>query len=402
MRTGVGAFSQWRTALSVCFAVSAVLAFVMAWLSTGRFCDLHVYRLGGQYVLDGKPLSQVSYAGTLPFTYPPAAALVFIVFAVLPWPAAAALMTVASEAALAAALYFALRLRPVAAWLSRPAAARLAIGAAAGFLWLEPVRTTLSYGQINILLVLLIVWDLSRPDDARLKGSGIGLAAGLKLTPAIFILYLLATRRYRPAAVASAVLAGTVAAGFAVVPGSSAWYWGGTFLDPAHVGDNHLIMNQSLSGLILRGTGTAHLPPGWLVMVPLVGLAGLALAARAGRAGDEAAGFSLCAITGLLVCPISWTHHWVIAVPALLLAAVTLWHNRKRARPAGLAGLAALTGAVAIGWTRLVRRVPEPGGPLHLTLWHFVTGDSYVLIGLATLAIAIAVMRRHARPERVA
>src|SRR5579872_6728102 len=243
MRTGVGNFPRWRTMLVVaCFAVSAVLALIVAWRSAGKFCDLHVYRLGGQYVLDGKQLSQVNYAGFLPFTYPPAAALVFTGLAVLPWPAAAVLMTMASEAGLAATLFFALRLRPVSAWLSRPAAARLALAAAAGFLWLEPVRTTLSYGQVNILLALLIVWDLSRPDGVRLKGAAIGLAAGLKLTPAVFILYLLANRRYRAAAVASAVLAGTVAAGFAVAPGSSAWYWGGTFLNPAHVGGVALTM----------------------------------------------------------------------------------------------------------------------------------------------------------------
>ena len=387
-----------------CFAAAAAVAFIVAWQSTGKFCDLHVYRLGGQYVLDGKPLSQVKYAGTLPFTYPPAAALVFTVLTVLPWPAAAALMTAASEAALAATLYVALRLRPVPAWLSRPAAARLALGAAAAFVWLEPVRTTLSYGQVNILLALLIVWDLSRTDSGtdrgtdsgRLKGAGIGLAAGLKLTPAIFILYLLATRRYRAAAVASAVFAGTVAIGLVVLPGSSAWYWGGTFLDPAHVGDVGLTMNQSLSGLIARGTGSLHPSPVWQAAVVLAGLAGLALAARAGRAGDEAAGFSLCALTGLLVRPISWTHHWVVAIPALLLAAVRLWRYRGHPRSAGLAwvtapgGLAALAGAAVIGWVRLVRLVPTPAGPLHLSLMHFLAGDAYVLIGLAVLAVAAA------------
>lgn len=394
----------------------------MAWRSTGKFCDLHVYRLGGQYVLDGKPLSQVNYAGTLPFTYPPAAALVFTVLTVLPWPAAAALMTAASEAALAATLYVALRLRPVPAWLSRPAAARLALSSAAAFVWLEPVRTTLSYGQVNILLVLLITWDLSRPDrgtdSGRLKGAGIGLAAGLKLTPAIFILYLLATRRYRAAAVASAVFAGTVAIGLVVLPGSSAWYWGGTFLDPAHVGDVGLTMNQSLSGLIARGTGSLHPSPVWLAAVVLAGLAGLALAARAGRDGDEAAGFSLCALTGLLVSPISWTHHWVIAIPALLLAAVRLWRYRAHPRSSetagptsgahprsprlawltATAGLAALAGAAAIGWVRLVRRAPTPAGPLHLSLMHFLAGDAYVLIGLVVLAVAAARAATPARP----
>lgn len=405
MRTGVGAFSRWRITVAIaCFAVSAILAFIVAWRSSGGFCDLHVYRAGGQYLLDGRPLSQVSYAGYLPFTYPPAAALAFTMLAVLPWPVAAALTTAASEAGLAAALYLALRLRPVPGWLSRAAAARIALAAAAAAIWLEPVRTTLSYGQVNVLLVLLILWDLSRPDGARLKGAAIGLAAGLKLTPAIFILYLLATRRYRAAAIASATLTGTIAAGYVVVPASSAWYWGGTFLDPAHVGGVSLTMNQSLSGLIDRAAGTAR--PGWpaVAAVALAGLAGLALAARAGRAGDDATGFSLCAIAGLLACPISWTHHWVIAVPALLLAVAKTWHNGVPTRPAGLAtagtigwsrlaGLAALAGVAIVGWTRLVRRVSAPAGPLHLSPLHMVTGDAYVLIGLAVLVVVSASYR---------
>lgn len=393
--------ARWRSiGAAASYLAFAVICCVLAARSAGRFCDLHVYRAGGQAVLSGTPLSQVNYAGYLPFTYPPAAALVFTVFAVLPWTAAATLMTAASAIALPAVLYFALRLPPVSSWLARGTAVRLAFVAAAAALWLEPVRTTLAYGQVNILLALLITWDLSRPDGARLKGAALGLAAGIKLTPAIFVIYLLLTRRYRAAAVAAGTFAATIGAAFAIVPASAAWYWTGAFFDAGRVSTGPhqaLTINQSLLGMLARVRHTTNVPPAWLAVVVLVGLAGLALAARAGRTGNEAAGFSLSAITGLLISPVSWSHHWVIAIAALLLAAVTAWHNGAPRRPAALAWLAVLAAVAAVGWTGIVRHTPSSVSPLH-----FLLGNGYVLIALATLAIAarpVVSARRRARPD---
>src|SRR5581483_12201814 len=59
--------------------------------------------------------------------------------------------------------------------------------------WLQPVRETLTFGQINLVLALLVLADLLvlAPRGSRLTGVGIGLAAAIKLTPAVFILYLL-------------------------------------------------------------------------------------------------------------------------------------------------------------------------------------------------------------------
>lgn len=397
--------ARWRTiGLIAGYVIAAGVCSVLAARGAARFCDLYVYRLGGRDVLSGTPLSQVNYAGYMPFTYPPVAALLFTVFAALPWTATTTLMTAASAVALPAALYFALRLPPVSSWLARGDAARLALTAATAALWLEPVRATLAYGQIDVLLALLICYDISRPDGARFKGAGIGLAAGIKLTPGIFAVYLLLTRRYRAAAVAAVTFGATVAAGYAVIPSSAAWYWQGTFLDPGRVGNGHLqvmTMNQSLLGMLARLLHRGTVPAGWLVLVGLTGVAGLALATWHGRAGNEAAGFSLCAVTGLLICPVSWTHHWVLAVPGLLLAAVMIWHRGWHSRRATLAWLLVLAGVAVIGWTGLVRRISAPGGPLHLSPAGIVAGDSYVLAGLVALAVAawpVIPWRRRSNP----
>jgi alpha-1,2-mannosyltransferase len=136
----------------------------------------------------------------------------------------------------------------------------------------------------------------------------------------IFIPYLLFTRRVKAAAVSALTFAVTAGLGFALLPQASAVYWGGQF---ARLGGRHFHLdNQSLNGVILRlthaGSG-AHAY--WLVAAVVVGIAGLATSILASRRGHELLGLVACAATGLLASPISWSHHYVYVVPALVLAA---------------------------------------------------------------------------------
>jgi alpha-1,2-mannosyltransferase len=386
--------------LAAVYALSAAGCCAVAASAHAALVDLHVYRLGGDVVLHGGDLYGVRWA-RLPFTYPPFAAVAFAPVAGLPWPLAAALLLVASAIALPATFYLALRLAPFPSWLQRADAARLALAVAAAAIWLEPVRSTLSYGQINLLLSVAIVADLALPDSARFKGAAIGVAAGVKLTPAIFVLYLLVTRRYRAAGVAAATFAATIAIGYAVLPAGSARYWDLTFLRSQRVSPVQNDTNQSLLGAIARDIGRVP-GPAWLLVVAAVAVAGLWLAARAHRRGDEAIGFGLCAITGLLVSPISWTHHWVIALPALLVAAVSGWRlraTRPRATAARLAGIAVLA---VIGWLSLVRRVPgSPASWLHLGWLWLVVSQLYVLAAIVVLGMAASPVVR-SRPDGAA
>ena len=381
-------------------------------------------------MLHGARLYDLRFAWNLGFTYPPFAALVFTLLAATPWPVVPPVVTAISVVLLPVTLWLALRLprgprgpRPAPpaargprgaggtrgpratrgsattapndrspAGDSRPGprldgrrAARLALAGAAVAVWLEPVRTDLAYGQINLVIMALILYDLSREDPARLKGAAIGLAAGLKLTPAIFVVYLAMTGRYRAAAVSAATFAVTVAAGFAVDPSDSTQFWARTFANPERIGRIENAANQSLRGALARVLHTTNVQPWWLIAAVTVGLAGLGLAAAAGRRGDEAAGFSLCAVTALLVSPVSWSHHWVLAVPALLVLAVSAWRSRS-------AWLITATMALAvIGWSRLIWQVPIGQGQhaeLHLDPLQLGYSDAYVAAGLAVLAVA--------------
>jgi alpha-1,2-mannosyltransferase len=380
VRQGLAAWSA-----AAVYAVSAIVCCAAAARTSAHFADLQVYRMGGAAVLhDGSRLYQLRLGG-LPFTYPPFAAVVFTGLAAVPWPVAVTLLTGASMLALPAALYLVLRLPGPSGMPAAGPAWTLALAVATVAIWLEPARATLGYGQVDILLTAAVLYDLSLPDTARGKGLLIGLAAGLKLTPAIFAVYLLITGRQRAAATAAGVFAGTVAAGFAAIPASSAWFWAGRFADPGHVSPVQDPQNQSLAGALARVMHTADILPAWLPLAAVVAVAGLSLAAAASRRGDEALGFGLCAVTGLLISPISWIHHWVIVIPALLIAGLTAARAYRAGNVAtAVLVTAAITASAAIGWIELAGETPRSGW-LALPAWVLVRSVCYVLIGLAVL-----------------
>lgn len=375
--------------LTVIYLASAASCCGFAVAATAAFVDLHVYRTGAAAIVHGAWLYGVRFWG-LPFTYPPFAAIVLTPLAVIPWWAAVALMLLVNVAAIPVMFYLALRLRPVAGWLGRTDAVRLALGVAVFAIWLEPVYTNVAFGQINILLTIMVLIDLTLPEDSALKGVATGIAAGIKLIPLIFVLYLVATRRVRAATLALGTFAATIAIGFLVAPRASEYYYADlTFLKSSHVARLSNDWNQSLLGAVARTIGRE---PGsrWLVLVLVVGLAGLALAAHAGRRGDDATGYGLCAVTGLLVSPISWTHHWVMAVPALMLLAFAVWRRRREAPARARIWLAAIGVLAIIGWSGIARHQPRmaPNRELHLSVFWQLVSEIYVLAGLAVLVIA--------------
>ena len=167
----------------------------------------------------------------------------------------------------------------------------------------------------------LVTWDLCQPDGRRLKGAATGLAAGIKLVPLLFILYLLLTRRFRQAAVAAAAFAVTVVIGWAAFPPASVTWWlGGDFLQAGRTGFVGGQPNQSLRGALTRLAGSVNgAQAAWLAAAAVVALAGLAAAVLLRRRGHAFAGLMACALTALLVSPISWDHHWVWVAPGLAL-----------------------------------------------------------------------------------
>src|ERR1700749_5138501 len=281
--------------------------------------DAAVYRDGGIAVRNQPAMLYALKLGPakLPFIYTPFAALLLAAasgasFAT--WQVGLAVLTIGLLPVVA---YLCLGLAGRPTGLARVAAA---FAIAAVCLWLEPVAMTLFFGQLNLVLLALVVGDLALPDRIKGKGIGIGLAAGIKLTPLVFIPYLLCTRRAKAAAVSALTFAITVGLGFALLPHASAVFWHEQF---TQLGSEHFHLdNQSLNGVILRLTHSgpdAHAY--WLGAAGVVGIAGLATSVLASRRGHELLGLVACAATGLLVSPVSWSPHYVYVVPALVLAA---------------------------------------------------------------------------------
>ncbi|HTW11109.1 MAG TPA: glycosyltransferase 87 family protein [Solirubrobacteraceae bacterium] len=352
-----------------------------------RFFDLRVYRGAAQRILSGTPIYGRPLQLRLGFTYPPAAALVMVPLTLVSLHRDELIVTLVNVGALVWMLRRALLL-PRPSQRFAPAALRtpvvawsVAMIAAAGMLWLEPVTVGIGYGQIDLVIALLVVLDLSLDDGARGKGLTIGLAAGLKLTPLMFIPYLLFSGRRRAALLAALAFTASVGLSFVVAPADASRYWGGLFLKTSRVGGAADTSNQSLRGALARLLHIWHPGMGVALVVIAVGIIGLWLAVRASQSGNEAAGYGLCAVTTLLVSPVSWTHHWVLAVPGLLLLAVVGYEQGSVTLLAGAAML------LLVGYSYL----PE----LTMTMHHspmadrsILQADPYVLAGLAVLSVA--------------
>jgi alpha-1,2-mannosyltransferase len=389
--------------------------------------DLMVYREGGEIALGRIPVLQhlayplYGWPGTgLKFTYPPFAALVF---AILTIPVPLTLQFISLGVNIAALL--------ATIWLTlgglgyRISWSKLSLGwaklggtlvIASLVFWTEPVQRVLYLGQVELLLMALIMWDMCQPDRRWLKGAGVGIAAGIKIVPLVFIPYLLLTRRFRQAAVASGTFALTVIISAIVLPSDSRDCWlNGVCLKGSRTGFVGWEGNQSLQGLITRLAGSvAAGQPIWWVAALFVLALGLTAAVLIDRAGHQVIGLLTCALTGLLFSPVSWDHHWVWIVPAVTVLVVYGIRARLTLRWIYLCGaalLVAIFGAwpgflwgqpLDLGgfWMGLIWAPPNtnPGtfqalgdrpwyAEYHWHGWELLAGNLYVLTGLALLLV---------------
>jgi alpha-1,2-mannosyltransferase len=222
-------------------------------------------------------------------------------------------------------------------------------------LWTEPVLRTIYLGQVNLVLMALILWDLCQPDTENSrwwKGFGTGIAAGIKLVPLIFIPYLLLARKFRQAAMALAGFVFSVLLGFVILPGdSSKWWFDGLFAQGGRTGFVAWAGNQSLDGFISRLSGSVNGGKhAWIAVAVVIGIIGVLVAARLDRRGYQVLGLLGAALTGLLVSPISWDHHWVWIAPGALVAghyAVRAWRSGAAAETGGGVATKTASGAAA-------------------------------------------------------
>ncbi|MEH0933635.1 glycosyltransferase 87 family protein [Micromonospora psammae] len=381
-------------------ALAAVLPVLYLPGLNHNFLDLKIYMSAMDWWRAGHPLYDYvqpdRVQGELYFTYPPFSALLLWPFGLLKLGATVAIFTLLTVLALVVTTRW--LVEPVIARHGLPRVFTLTVAVLLVFA-VESTRETITFGQINMLLVVLILADLlfAVPGGKRWAGVGVGLATALKLFPGIFIVYLLVTRQWRAAVVASVTAAAATLLAAAVAPRASWRFWTHELWATDRVGRPDYTGNQSLFGLLNRLTVPEE--PSrllWLALVALVAGYGLWRAARAARSGDALTGLALTGLVGSLVSPITWTHHiyWFIpAVVVLVDAALDAGHGtaEERRRRWWLFALAAVTtAAVSYGvlsfqdWGVAPVRTDSPA--------EFLFRNEYVLLALL-LVVTLPVRR---------
>lgn len=319
--------------------------------------DLDVYRQAGAALLAGQDVYDLP--GQLPFLYPPFAALLAVPMALLP----AGLVQVGWTVAGALAVLAVLHRFGLTGW-------PLSLIGTAAVIFVEPVRQTLAFGQLGIFLVALVVLDLV-PGPRVLgerrflpEGALTALAAAIKLTPAIFVVYLLAVRRWRAAVAAIATGATVTLVAAAIVPGPSLTFWGR--LARGNTGLGHSLIyytNQSVMADVVRilGLGAGPAALGLLLSAGVAAL-GVWASLRWYRNGEIGLAMVIVGLASLLASPVSWLHHFVWVVPLGLclvdrLRAGTTTSGRTAPLPAWFAAW----GWVIVGWVIAApfRRLPN-------------------------------------------
>jgi alpha-1,2-mannosyltransferase len=444
-----------RLVLAGVIAFAAVIASWLVFEAVNgalSLVDLTVYRDGGLIVRHVRPFYDphayaplYNWGGFSPlalkFTYTPFAAVTFAAVSFLPWGVIVDGSVVVNMAALAAALWFTFG---GLGYTDRRVRLGATLLAAAAVFWLQPVVRTIYLGQINLILMAAIMWDLCQPDRTASgrrrwwKGALTGVAAGIKLVPLIFVPYLLVTRRFREAAATVAGFLATVAVGFAVLPhDSSKWWLHGMFLaDGNRTGFMGWAGNQSLRAIVTRFAGSIAAGQGpWIAAAVIALAAGLTAAYLLNRAGYPVPALLATALTGLLVSPVSWDHHWVWIALGVAVAGHYAVAAARRARSAGgprrtarwlwalVAGMvfffaawpdaiwenARTLGDFSLGflWAQantnpiqFARRGDQPGYvEYHWHGFQLLWGNAYVLAGVALMLILLGIgLRLRNRP----
>jgi len=358
-----------RTSLAdviVCGTVAVLLWFRWGGIRKGIWIDLDVYIRGAAAVMRHEPLYGVSVQGQ-PFTYTPFAAVFFVPLELLGNVDARWVLTAVSITCyLLVVVVCARRLRMTLASAGIVTLAGLAF---------EPFARNILLGQINLVLLAMVVVDLLVV-PARYRGVLVGLAAGIKLVPGAFILFLVLKRQWAAALRSLGASVFTIALGAFFAPHDSWLYWSGGFINLSRFGADAVIRgdNQSLTGAFMRLFRDVSPAPIFTLALSVAVVAlGLVAAKRQIESGNDVAGLVCIAFASLLASPISWTHHWVWAVVALMVLV-----QGRRLLAAGTLGVIFV---VAPMWFAPRGQLLE----LQHNWWQVTASVSYVMVALTFL-----------------
>ncbi|GHJ47353.1 hypothetical protein Cs7R123_46950 [Catellatospora sp. TT07R-123] len=312
---------DWRVnALWLVFGTVAVVSGALALRRPefDRLADLHVYVGAVRQVQSGRPLYEYAADNGDPFTYPPFAALVL-------WPVGWLSESVTRVLWLVAVVVAVVVIAvALAARWDRADRRQLFAGVLACVLIVSaPVQSDLRFGQISIFVVVLTLLDALEITPARWRGVLVGLAAAIKLTPLLFVVFFLLAGRRRDALRAAAAFAGCAVVAAVALPADSLRFWTTSLFSTSRVGDMASLGNQSLHAILGRaGIGPEYRPVVWLVLVAVICALALWRARGLATEGRRAHAAVLVGCATIAACPVSWTHHqvWTVLAGMLLVA----------------------------------------------------------------------------------
>ena len=306
---------------------------------------------------------------------------------------------------------------------------------------LEPFNQSVGFAQVNTAMMVLVMIDVAAPDSWKGRGVASGLAAAIKLTPAIAILIFLLRRQWRSAITMVATSLTVTLLSWIISPSESARFFFDAMWDPQRAGDAYYAGNQNLKGFVARALPENAWSITWAITVALALVAAIWLclriqaaatsvvtsrsasddvasgllntaapAAPAGDATETAASDAVAAPSavatapapvlpenlatlltaavimtlGLLVSPITWSHHWVWGLATVVVLIVVALRLNSMA----LMGTALAQGALFImapHWWFPYGQVNE----LHWSVVKQLVGSSYTLAAIAS-GVALA------------
>lgn len=377
--------------------ILAVAAGLLAIVVVG----IHMYRAATYYMMDVEVFQDAGwalrrgqdlYSEDFPtrsgyrFIYPPFAALLFYP---LTWAGPTTLQIIWTAATIAAVWAM---LWMVSKRLRLPSPALVAALFLGPAFLLDPLWENISFGQINVFLALLVVADVLGFLPKPLRGLGIGVAAGIKITPAAYALIFLVRKDYRAVLTSFLWFLVTAAIGFAIRFDESIYFWTDEFFKGNRGGQPTYEANQALSGLLARATIE---DPALNIIVMACFVVGAILAGVAAyrfeSRGLRVASLAVVALAVCFVGPYTVSHHWSITMIFLPLILAL-----RRPWQIGL--------AIAFYVAHLLAPYGTfPGNPWGFALnpAEWVWGNLQGILGGIAFAALIAVALRPADPECV-
>ncbi|MDA9912874.1 glycosyltransferase 87 family protein [Candidatus Nanopelagicales bacterium] len=377
--------NNWRSAALWALAIVGAIAIGLIYrIWFPNPVDLEVYRAGGTMLLDGTDL--YGARDGLPFTYAPFAALVFVPLAAIPWPAAVVALTAISVLALGRALWLLL----ANLWDNQSHLARFLVVMVAALLT-EPMISTITFGQVNAILLWLVMEDVFGRRTSRIGGVLTGIAAGIKLTPGIFLLMYLVVGSIRRFVLGVLAFAVTVVIAWPFVGNAVVDFWTDVTWQVSRIGNPEFSTNQSLNGTLWRLAGPEPSRVIWL-LAALVAVAAAMWVARLQWQTNRLMAVAATGLAMLLASPISWSHHWVWAFPAFV-ALLQIARAKIFARLWIGVGL-----VIMVFW---IPMLPPSGGQAEFDWnpWQILLGNSYVIWAVVSLAYLTVLAVQHRLPK---